>query len=214
MPRKTVFTADDVVQAAFDLVRKKGLAGLSAPAVAEKMGCSTMPIYSHFKNMQALEDEVVKRAWNQVRVYQAKTFTGDIWVDQAVGYICFARDEPHLFKSMLDGRNQELKFRMNRLHWEELGELLEAYPAFKGLDEERIARIRYTRAMLSNGIATAAKIGLNKLFIENDQLLSRFIRDASRAILSGYRDMAPLSGEERRLMEKRLKEIRDASEMK
>ncbi|MGD9151230.1 MAG: TetR/AcrR family transcriptional regulator, partial [Desulfobacterales bacterium] len=62
MPRKTQFTAEDVVIAAFELVKEKGLAGLSAPAVAEKMGCSTMPIYSHFKNMQALEDEVVKKA--------------------------------------------------------------------------------------------------------------------------------------------------------
>ena len=56
MPRKTKYSAEDVVMAAFELVREKGLAGLSAPAVAKKMGCSTMPIYSHFENMQALEE--------------------------------------------------------------------------------------------------------------------------------------------------------------
>jgi hypothetical protein len=52
MPRKTQFAAEDVVTAALELVRVNGLAGLSAPEVARKMGSSTMPIYSHFKNMQ------------------------------------------------------------------------------------------------------------------------------------------------------------------
>ena len=56
MPRKTQFSAEDVILAAYELVREKGLAGLSAPAVANKMGCSTMPIYSHFKNMQVLTE--------------------------------------------------------------------------------------------------------------------------------------------------------------
>ena len=209
MPRRTKFSTDDVVQAAFDLVRSKGLAGLSAPAVAQQLGSSTMPIYSHFKSMQALEDAVVKRAWDLMDRYQTQSFTCDLWVDQAIGYIRFARDEPHLFKSILDGRNQELKLEMNRKHWDALGKSLKGYPAFQELDEEKIARIRYTRAMISNGIATAAKIGLNKLFIENDKLLARFITDASQALLNGYQQVAPLSGEERRLMEVRLKQIRE-----
>ena len=68
--------------------------------------------------------------------------------------------------------------------------------------------------MLSNGIATAAKIGLNKLFIENDRLLVRFISDASQALLSGYKQLPPLSGQERRIMEERSKEIGNGFELK
>jgi len=205
MPRRTQFTPDDVVLAAFELVRNKGLTGLSAPAVAEKMGCSTMPIYSHFKNMQALEDAVVKKAWDLVREYQTKPYTGDIWVDQAIGYIRFAREEENLFRSMLDGRNAKLKYRMNRRHWEKLAKFLENYPRFRDLDDEKIARIRYTRAMLSHGIATAPRIGLNKIFIESDKLLARFLTDAGQALLKGYQKVPPLQGEERRLMEEKIK---------
>jgi hypothetical protein len=151
--------------------------------------------------MEALEDEVIKIAWSIMETYQEKSCTDDLWVDQAVGYIRFAREEPHLFKAILDGRNQDLKLEMNRKYWDALGDALLDYPAFQGLDEEKIARIRYTRAMISNGIATAAKIGLNKIFFENDRPLVRFITDASQALLQGYRDVAPLSEEERRLME-------------
>lgn len=206
MPRKPQFTGEDVVAAAFELVREKGLTSLSAPAVAEKMGCSTMPIYSHFTSMQALEDEVVKKIWEMVSHYQTKEYTGDAWIDQAMGYILFARDEKNLFKAILNSRNKELKYQMNRLHWDKLARALDDYPAFEGLDLERIMRIRYTRAMLSHGIATAAKIGMNKIFFESDRLLARFLADASQALLEGFKEVPPLEGEERRLMQKKIKE--------
>lgn len=205
MPRKTQFTAEDVVTAAFKLVREKGLQGLSAPSVAAEMGCSTMPIYSHFENMQALEDEVVKKAWAFAASYQTKHYTGDEWIDQAVGYIIFAREEENLFRCLLDSRNLELKLQMNRRQWERLGTALEKYAGFKNLDVEGVLRVRYSRAMLSHGIATAAKIGLNKIFMENDQLLTRFLTEASRALLEGYRNAPPIEGEQRQLLEERMK---------
>ena len=102
-----------------------------------------------------------------------------------------------------------VRYRMNRRQWELLGEALEGYAGFKGLNQAEIARIRYVRAMLSNGIATSAKIGLNKLVAENDQLLAKFITHASRALLAGYRDIPLFEGEERREIENRLKEIID-----
>lgn len=210
MPRKPQFTTEDVVSAAVELVRQKGLTSLSAPAVADKMGCSTMPIYSHFKNMQALEDEVVKQAWQRVDRFQNATYTGDTWIDQAIGYIRFAREEKHLFRCLLDGRNQELNYLMNRRQWENLANALKDYAGFKHLDVENVARIRYTRAMLSHGIATAAKIGMNKIFFENERLLTRLLTYASQALLRGYQDIPPLEGEERRLMEEKIKEITDS----
>ena len=210
MPRKPQFTIEDVVSAAFELVREKGLAGLSAPAVAEKMGASTMPIYSHFKNMQELEDEVVKRSWKLVDQYQNREYTGDIWIDQAIGYIRFAREENHLFKCILDGRNRELKLEMNRRQWENLTKALDSYEGFQELNDEDVLRVRYTRVMLSHGIATAAKIGLNKIFFENESLLARFLIGASQALLQGYKAVPALKGEERRLMEKKIKEMLDS----
>lgn len=207
MARKSQFSADDVVQAALELVRQKGLAGLSAPAVAEQLGASTMPIYSHFKNMQALEDKVVRLVWEKIRKYQCAHYTGDLWVDQAIGYIRFAREERNLFKCIIDGRNQELKYELNRREWEHIGVALEGYPPFKNLDAKKIARARYARSMLSHGIATAAKIGLNKMVFEEDRLLARFLTDVSKALLIGFEEIPPLEGEERRLLEEKMKKI-------
>ncbi|MDJ0784358.1 MAG: TetR/AcrR family transcriptional regulator [Desulfosarcinaceae bacterium] len=205
MPRKSKFSAEDVVQAAVALVRQNGLAALSAPAVATQLGASTMPIYSHFKNMQALEDAVVERAWGRFRYHQDQHYTGDRWIDQAVGYIRFAREEPHLFKCLTDGRNEALKAELNRRQWARLGDALEGYAPFQTLDAHQIARARYVRAMLSHGIASSAKIGLNKLVFEDDELLVLFMADVSKALLIGFEQVPPLAGEARRLMEERVK---------
>ena len=207
MPRKTQFTAEDVVTAALELVREKGLPGLSAPAVADKMGCSTMPIYSHFKNMQALEDAVIEKCWQSVMRYQTERYTGDVWVDQAIGYVMFARNECNLFKCMLNGRNLELQYQMQKKHWQYHADRLENYDGFKDLDEEQRIRIRYARAMLSHGVATSPNTGMNKIIVENDDILAGFLTTVSRALLKGYKSLPPLEAEKRSLLD-RIKKIK------
>ena len=207
MPRKTQFTAEDVVMAAFELVRAKGLAGLSAPAVADKMGSSTMPIYSHFKNMQALEDEVVKKAWQLSWEYKARTYTGDAWIDQGIGYVLFSKDEPNLFKCILDSHNRELKYEMHVINWQVLAEQLEGYEPFSQLGEEQRERVRYARAMLTHGIASAARVAANRILLEDDELLAKFLTNVSRALLAGFKEIPPLTPKDRQLFEERKKSI-------
>ena len=207
MPRKTKYTAEDVVMAAFELIREKGLAGLSAPAVAEKMGCSTMPIYSHFKNMQALEDEVVKKIWKLSWEYKAKIYSGDVWIDQGIGYIRFSKDERNLFKCIIDANNQELKYQMHLINWQIQKEQLEGYQPFNDLNEEQQERVRYARAMLTHGIATAARVASNRLLLEDDELLTMFLKSVSRALLAGFMELPPLTPEEKRILEEKKKNI-------
>lgn len=207
MPRKTQFAAEDVVTAALELVRENGLTGLSAPEVARKMGSSTMPIYSHFKNMQALEDEVVRKAWKLVLEYQTEPYTGDVWIDQAIGYVKFARNEKNLFKCMLSGHNSNLRYEMHSKQWQYLGERLEGYEPFSVLDEEQRTRVRYSRAMLSHGVAMSPNTGMNKIIVENDEILAGFLSTTSRALLQGYEALPPLEENKKRLLEEKREKL-------
>jgi AcrR family transcriptional regulator len=207
MPRKTKYSQEDVVRAAFELVREKGLSGLSAPAVAEKMGCSTMPIYSHFKNMQALEDEVVKKAWKLSMEYKSYTYTGDVWIDQGIGYVIFSKKEQNLFKCMLDSRNIELKYEMHLVNWQFMADQLKGYDSFKELNEEQQERVRYARAMLTHGIATAARVAANKILIEDDQLLAMFMTNVSKALLAGFKEIPPITPKDRQRFKERKNRI-------
>ena len=207
MPRKTQFTAENVITAAFKLVREKGLDGLSAPSVAEKMGCSTMPIYSHFKNMQALEDEVIQKAWTLVVEYETRHYTGDRWIDQAMGYVLFARDERNLFNCMLAGRNLDLKYEMQKRHWQYQADRLDNYEGFKDLDKDQCTRIRYARAMLSHGVAMSPNTGMNKVIIENNTILSGFLTNVSQALLKGYIDLPSLPEDKQRLLDEKMEQL-------
>ncbi|MCP4021100.1 MAG: TetR/AcrR family transcriptional regulator [Desulfobacteraceae bacterium] len=207
MPRKSQFTPEDVTISALESVRENGWSGLSAPAIAKKMGCSTMPIYSYFKNMQALEDEIIKEIWEMVMAYQKKKFTGDVWVDQAIGWIKFSRKENNLFQCMLNGRNRDLQYDVRRKHWNFLTTILNNYSAFKDLDVFLVERIRYSHVMLTHGIAMSDNIGLTSILFESDEILFQYMSSTCQSLLLGYQKV-PSAGEHlKRLVNEKKKEI-------
>ncbi len=71
MPADTKISREDIIDAAFEIVRKGGWAQLSARSIAKRLKSSTMPIYSQFKTMEMLEDEVVKKAVTLQAEYSA-----------------------------------------------------------------------------------------------------------------------------------------------
>ena len=67
MPPKPKFTKEEIVFAAKEIVREKGLSALTAREVAEKLGSSPRPIFTVFKSMdevmQAIRVEAMRRQW-------------------------------------------------------------------------------------------------------------------------------------------------------
>ncbi len=195
MPRKPQFTMNDVIAAAFELVRKSGWAGLSTTTIADKLNCSTMPIYSHFENLEILKDEVVRKGWELIMDYESKQYTGDAWVDQSIGYVYFARAERQLFASMFDGRNLELQRKMLLEHWNYLTKLLDGYQGFNDLSQGQSWVIRYSRAMFTHGVATSVSKGWAKL-LTDDEMIEKYLTTTSHAMLEGYRVVYDRSGGE------------------
>ena len=62
MPPKPKVTRQMILDAAFGLVREKGVESLSVRAVAEVLGCSTQPIMYNFKTVEELLDAVYQVA--------------------------------------------------------------------------------------------------------------------------------------------------------
>jgi len=103
MPPSKAFTRDQVIDAAFELVRRKGLAALSARNVAKKLKTSTSPIYGYFRKMDLVKREIVMRAMQLMHEYQIKPRSDDVFYDMGLGYIEFARKEKKLFFEVLAG---------------------------------------------------------------------------------------------------------------
>ena len=59
MPRKFLFTREEITAAALALVREKGVEALTARALGERLGTSAKPIFGLFKNMEDVRETVI-----------------------------------------------------------------------------------------------------------------------------------------------------------
>lgn len=101
MPPAVRFTHDSVLNAAFQLVRREGANAFNARAVARELGGSTQPIFRLFSGMEELRAELLKRAEEEFMGQFNKRMekdARDAYHTMGMTYLCFARDEPELFK--------------------------------------------------------------------------------------------------------------------
>ncbi|MGN1052355.1 MAG: TetR/AcrR family transcriptional regulator [Candidatus Scatosoma sp.] len=99
--KKNEITRQIVIQAAFDELRENGWQNWNARTIARRAGCSTMPLFRLFKNMEEIRGEVIARV---VKVYEGYIGEGlkEPLAYRGVGkaYIRFAKEEPWLFKAL------------------------------------------------------------------------------------------------------------------
>lgn len=101
MPPKNKFTRDEIIRSALNVTRERGIAGLTARALAAKLGCSVKPVFGLFQNMEEVQREVLAAAGTIYQDYlQQDMLRGMYPVYKASGmaYIRFAKEEKELFK--------------------------------------------------------------------------------------------------------------------
>jgi AcrR family transcriptional regulator len=101
-----------LVDAARRLLETDGPAALSLRAVAREAGVSPAAPYHHFKDKGELLDAVAHEGWVQLdRVMgeaKAEADDGEKLIALGAAYVCFARDNPALYRVMYDGaRNKD-----------------------------------------------------------------------------------------------------------
>jgi len=188
MPPKVKFSKESIVNAAFEVVRKQGWAGLTARSIANELNSSTNPIYSHLKSMKDLEEEVIKKAIALFVEYVTRPRSIDKWIGHGLGYLLFAIHEKHLFKAIHDENHIRLFKKHSDKSWEAIGKELSDYHLFKGLPEEIVFKIRHTRWIYTHGIATLITSGFRLDAIKSEEDLVDMIRGASMALYRGIKD--------------------------
>ncbi|GAM11140.1 bacterial regulatory proteins, tetR family [Geobacter sp. OR-1] len=184
-PRNAQFNKEEIVEAAFQLVREQGWSGFSVQAVARAINSSTMPIYSQFANVRELEDEVCIRAMALMKACLLVDRTGDKWIDQAISYVNFAVEEKHLYRCLGDGRNIEQQKNLGMELVKYIDELLADYPLFAGLSEMEFKMIRLSRMMFAQRLAFW--LNRDENFLKDKGLdTEEFIRRTSKAIYDGF----------------------------
>lgn len=99
--RRKVYTKDQILKAAHEVVLESGFEKFTARNIAKKMGISTQPIYLEFKNMEDLKRTLLQKIETDLtRKFMSQPITGDLIVDAPVHYVEFALKKPKLFKAL------------------------------------------------------------------------------------------------------------------
>ena len=82
-----------------EIIRERGKDSLTARALGNKLGSSSCPIFTAFKNMEEVQQSVIETAKAVYKEYVDKGLT-EVPAFRGVGtqYILFAMNEPNLFQ--------------------------------------------------------------------------------------------------------------------
>ncbi|MBO4925134.1 MAG: TetR/AcrR family transcriptional regulator [Clostridia bacterium] len=105
MPPKVKFQKEEIVRAAMNVARKKGLDAVTAREVAKELRVSVGPIFTWFETMDQLREAVCTQAKELYRTYIRRGLAGPIsFLGVGQQYIRFAREEPELYKLLFLAR--------------------------------------------------------------------------------------------------------------
>ncbi len=120
MPPKPKFTKEQIIEAAFAIVREKGIEAMVAREVGQRLGTSATPIFTLWNSMDELQQEVIDRAW---QLFDDYLRVADDYVPafkkRGMQLVRFATEEPHLFRLLFLTRRDALPFdqlMQRRLH--------------------------------------------------------------------------------------------------
>jgi len=121
MAPKNKFTKEEMVEAALQVVRVKGIDCLTAKTIADELDTSTRPIFTGFGSMDDLKQEVYAAA---VRIYDSYTSAGlkekIPFLGVGKSYIRFAREEPELYRLLFLTRVPEYSAMKSMQHLQSL----------------------------------------------------------------------------------------------
>lgn len=128
MPAKKQITRDMILSAALKLLKEHGYESVNIKKLAEKLGCSTQPVYFSFSGMEELRNELVPMA---VETFENQMKSGGNGVIRLydMPYIYFAKNEPHLFCFLFMRANafSEIKRILLPIIEQSIKELMETY---------------------------------------------------------------------------------------
>ena len=182
MPRKFMFTREEILTAALNLAREKGISAVTARGIGEKLGSSSKPIFSLFENMEDVLSAVMKEAYELYQNYLKEDMaSGKYPPYKAAGmaYIRFAKEEKELFRLlfMRDRSHENIEDK------EEKKPLLELIQQNLGISEKDAYLFHLEMWIYVHGMATMLATSYLEL---DEEFISRVLTDGYEGMKTQY----------------------------
>ncbi|MRR17641.1 MAG: TetR/AcrR family transcriptional regulator [Deltaproteobacteria bacterium] len=186
MPSKTRITRESIVDAAFNIVREHGLEKLSTRSIAKILHTSHIPIYSHFKSMNDLVPAIIEKIMLLLGEYHSTPRTGILSLDNGIGYVLFAWEEPHLFAVINDPRYIRLRNKYGAAQFDLHVKILSQNPRMKGFSNQQLRNFQFLAWIFVHGIASMKPLMKEARQEMDEAKLIELIREGSRTLTYGF----------------------------
>lgn len=108
MPPKPKFTKEEIVQAALDVVSRKGVEALTAKELGDALGSSARPIFTVFNSMKEVQESVRDAAMRRFESFAPRKLP-DMPLFKQVGMrmVLFGAREPKLYQLLFMQENRD-----------------------------------------------------------------------------------------------------------
>lgn len=185
MPPKAKITKEMILNTVLEITRETGFETVNARSIANKLQCSTRPIFTCYENMEELKKEFLTFAYEYYEQYVIN-YRNTVQISPCLifplSYIEFAQEETNLFKLLfindMDLNMTEAKDFYKEIDNEKRAKL---FSDTIGIELERAKVIFLDLFLYSHGIAVLSatkKLALNRDNAEKmvKNILSSFIK--------------------------------------
>ena len=193
MPPNAKIDRQNILQAAFVLVRENGTDAVTARNIARKLRCSTQPIFRIYANMDALKKELyvyTNKFFEQYLTVQCDE--GTAFFNIGFRYIQFAKEEKNLFKMMfMSGRVQSDNLIELFTSDENVG-IMKTIPDFSKYTDRQIKSLFLKIAFFTHGIA--ALVAANEIEFDS-HAVGKLLTDLFHALIKDINDIKDINKE-------------------
>jgi hypothetical protein len=186
LPPKKQFSVEVIIEAAFAITRRSGWPAVSARSIALELSSSTQPIYSYVASMGKLSNEVRIKAMLLLADYQTKSYTDNPYMNMAIGYIAFAREERNLFRFLhLDNARPLLpdeKMALDEAIARHLGKPLPMQTYFGKISIDKFNDIALKTWLFTHGLAVALCTGTMAAITDDE--IRRLLEEVGGAVVT------------------------------
>lgn len=106
MPPKPKFTREEIVQAALEVVSQKGVEALTAKELGDALGSSSRPIFTVFRSMKEVQDQVRTAAMHRFECFAAQKLPNmPLFKQVGMQMVLFGAREPKLYQLLFMQEN-------------------------------------------------------------------------------------------------------------
>lgn len=183
MPKARI-SRDMIIDAAFEVARRRGVENVNARTVSEALECSTQPVMYHFSTIDDMKRAVYKKtdSFHTDFLMDIKQPRQGIMLGIGLNYVRFAIEEPNLFRFLFQSGFAEENSLIEMIGSSELVPVISAMRDALGMSVEQTKKVFLTIAVFAHGYASI--IANNSLEFDENIVSDHLERAYRGAILA------------------------------